>query len=137
MYKLPSINMHTTLLNNIQGLICLNYEGDEVESGGRDVGDHEDAPPDNKEESVAMMAAISHQRHEQVSPSRGGRRVPPPLLPQKIWGKQGIPFSLKQRHPQKRGDETMLEGQTSPSGMAWPMGRATHARLGLVAPLVC
>jgi hypothetical protein len=46
-----------------------NYEGDDIESrggDGADVGDDvygdEDAPSHAKEESVVMMAAISHRR---------------------------------------------------------------------------
>jgi hypothetical protein len=67
-----------------------NYEGGDVESRGGDGSDveddedgDEDAHPYAKEESVAMTAAISHRRRQQVSPSRGGRRVPPLPLPQK------------------------------------------------------
>jgi hypothetical protein len=61
-----------------------NYEGDDIESRGGDGADieddedgDEDAPPHAEEESVAMMATISHWRQQQINPSGGGRRVPP------------------------------------------------------------
>jgi hypothetical protein len=43
------------------------------------------------------MAAISLRRLQQISPSGGGRRVPPPLPPQKIIGKLERPLFCRYR----------------------------------------
>jgi hypothetical protein len=59
-------------------------------------------PPYAKEESVAMMAVISLRRQWKISPFRGGRRVPPPSLPQKNMGKLGYIFSLETKVSIKR-----------------------------------
>jgi hypothetical protein len=66
-----------------------------------------DAPPYTKEESVVKMAVIYLRRHQQINPSRGGRRIPHPPPPQKIMEKIGHPFSVETKayiRRRRRGD---------------------------------
>jgi hypothetical protein len=98
--KLPSTSMHTTLKQYPRFDLPQTMRGMTSNSrcrwcwcwGGwwwcyRCDGD---APPYAKEESMVSMAAISLWRLQQISPSKGGRRVQPP--PQKITGKLERPF---------------------------------------------
>jgi hypothetical protein len=52
--------------------------------------------PYAEDELMASMAAISLRRLQQISPSEGGRRVPPPPSPHKISGKLGHPFFCRE-----------------------------------------
>jgi hypothetical protein len=85
---------------------------------------------------MASMAAISLRQLQQISPSGGGRRVPP-LPPQKIMEKIERPFFHEMKasiRKWRRGDHR------GPDGPRW---RGLHggphqlSSLSLVAPLVC
>jgi hypothetical protein len=102
--KLPSTNMHTTLKQ---------YPGFDLPQTMRGMTSNLEVemllmlgimkmPPYAKEESVAMMAVISLRRQWKISPFGGGRRVPPPSLPQKNMGKLGRIFSLETKVSIKR-----------------------------------
>jgi hypothetical protein len=86
---------------------------------------------------MVSMAAISLWRQQQISPSGGGRRVSPPLSPQKIMGKIGHHFFDETKVYIKRWRRDDHRGQTGPGGVIVQVGRATYARLAHVLPLVC
>jgi hypothetical protein len=82
--KLPSTNMHTTLkqypefdLPQTMRGMTLNLEVEMVLRLGM-MKMVMKMPPYAKEESVAMMAAISLRWQQKINPSGGGRRVPSP-----------------------------------------------------------
>jgi hypothetical protein len=62
---------------------------------------------------MVTMAAISLQRQQQISPSGGGKRVPPLPSPQKIMGKIGCHFFIETKayiRRQRRGDHRGPDG---------------------------
>jgi hypothetical protein len=82
-----------------------------------------DAPPYAKEDLMVSMAVIFLQRLQQINPSGGGRRVPPPLLPQKIIGKLGRPFSVETESSirrRRRGDHWAPNGPRWRGLPGWP-----------------
>jgi hypothetical protein len=100
-----------------------------------------DAPPYAKEESMVSVVAISLQWLQQISPSRGGRSVPPPPSPQKIMGKIGCLFFVetkayirRRRWGDHRGpNKTCRRGR--PGGLRHPGSFRPRGSSHLLQPL--